>query len=95
VEALSFSELLPCPFCGQDVKEQDFLDTLYPSGIYWRDDDEHGRHYVCRSISPDNPCYQLVCHGCDASVSGDSMDETAIKWNTRTPRLQKSEEVAP
>jgi len=29
-------KLLPCPFCGMQPPENDLIDTLYPSGTYFR-----------------------------------------------------------
>jgi len=58
-------ELLPCPFCSRPVPD-DLSDTLYPSGIYWRDDTDIGRHYITHSnemarAEDDNKCWEMNC----------------------------------
>lgn len=88
--ALLEIKLLPCPFCGKILNVND-PDVLYPSGIYWRDDEllgirsYHGndeRHYY-----RDGVCYAIHCPipsgGCGAELHGDSKSEVVEKWNTR------------
>jgi hypothetical protein len=72
-----------CPFCGA-VLDIDDEDTIYPSGIFWRDS-EHGRIYYERSSmyhGRENECYQIKC-GCGAEMHGDSKNETIENWNKR------------
>ena len=78
---------LPCPFCGKQVDLSD-LDTLYPSGIVYKDCQDIGRHYGTRKEIPqyDGQCYVLRCDtgvGCGASMSGDSVEEVLEQWNRR------------
>ena len=81
-----------CPFCG--MKNNLDIDTLYPSGIGWKEDDLGDgttfRHYVS-IYSEDLPreqwCYKVVCNdsygGCGATMHGDSIEEVINKWNKR------------
>lgn len=85
-------KLLPCPFCGKRVTLEDD-DTLYPSGILWRDDPEIGlRTYHRRKEQRegDGMCYTLHCPvpsgGCGAEISGDSKEEAIAAWNRRNHR---------
>ena len=88
--------LKPCPFCGFQVDRYGLDDVFYPSGLFWRgcDEDEFGinRQYFSSKerISGDNTCYNIICNetmgGCGASVEGDTIEETAEKWNRRTPK---------
>jgi hypothetical protein len=85
----------PCPFCGLQIDPND-IDTLYPSGIGWKEDiwDGEGnvfRHYVSihkEELPREQWCYKIVCNehygGCGAQMSGDSKEETLQKWNKRT-----------
>ena len=83
-------EPLPCPFCGNKVDLEDY-DTLYPSGVFWREDKELGmRTYHSRknSLPSDKQCYAMHCPvpsgGCGAQVSGDSEAEAVAAWNRRS-----------
>jgi hypothetical protein len=90
---MSHEALLPCPFCGRPVDDDlddGCNDTLYPSGIYWRE--EHGmRHYVSHRERQegDQPCWSMHCPttggGCDVEVTADSRAEVIAKWNRRAP----------
>lgn len=81
----------PCPFCGAPVDEND-IDTLYPSGSAWVDDDYGDgtdfRHYVrATGVPKEQWCYKIICNesygGCGAEIHGDSIEETIEKWNKR------------
>lgn len=78
----------PCPFCGRAINADD-IDTLYPSGTGWKEDEDGGlRHYVSvYEVSEEQWCYKIVCQehygGCGAEVYGDSIEEVKEKWNTR------------
>ena len=96
---MNHSELIarPCPFCGKaaDLKNDD---TLYPSGIWWRECDGlrsyHGHKDRCED---DFQCWGMHCQetagGCGASVSGDSATDALEKWNKRPDALQAMERV--
>ena len=79
--------LKPCPFCGKGPDMHDG-DTLYPSGVFWRDT-EHGRSYVGvkERLDTDNVCWLIRCPevsgGCDAEMHGDSAEDVVSKWNRR------------
>lgn len=85
------SSNLPCPFCGHEVDLEDD-DTLYPSGLYWREID--GSEGLVDFISfkdrlpTDNPMYSMNCPevagGCGAEIIGMSKEDALRKWNTRT-----------
>ena len=80
-----------CPFCG--MRNNLDIDTLYPSGIGWIDEEELGqgfRHYVSvheRHLPKEQWCYKVVCNesygGCGATMHGDSKEEVVEKWNKR------------
>jgi hypothetical protein len=80
-------KLKPCPFCSK-VLDPDNPDTIYPSGIYWRET-EYGRCYVSHKerLETDGKCMQIVCNesqcGCGAEMHGDSVEEVVDKWNRR------------
>ena len=87
-------QLSDCPFCGNELDCED-SDTLHKSTTAWRED-PYGppgqtlRHYV-RYNDPrgiHGRCYEVHCNtiygGCGAQISGDSLEETILKWNTRT-----------
>lgn len=80
------TEAKPCPFCGSKIDVTDH-DTLYPSGVGWKEDDGL-RHYVSlRDVPKEQWCYLIVCQehygGCGAEMIGDSIEETITKWNRR------------
>jgi hypothetical protein len=75
-----------CPFCGKHMDPND-VDTLYPAGIGWKEDDGF-RHYVSiYDVPREQWCYVIVCQthygGCGAEMIGDSIEETLEKWNKR------------
>ena len=78
----------PCPFCGKQLDAND-SDTLYPSGIAWKESGLGYRHYVSIYDVPTKEqwCYKIVCQehhgGCGAKMTGDSIEETLEKWNKR------------
>lgn len=79
--------LKPCPFCGMEADAED-EDTIYPNGVGWLDHQNGFRHYVNRKDAPPEQwCYSVHCvqhhGGCDAEMSGDSIDEAINKWNRR------------
>ena len=80
--------ILPCPFCGMRVSD-DLIDTLYPTGLYWRDT-ELGHVYPLRDqvLPDDNPIMGLHCNesygGCGVVMQGDTKQEVIRKWNRRT-----------
>jgi hypothetical protein len=73
--------LLPCPFCGHDLNNQDIMDTIYPA--FPHIDEDGVERYV----------YNIVCQvtagGCDASILGSSAEDCVTKWNTRKFNLIK------
>jgi hypothetical protein len=79
----------PCPFCGKEV-DLDDPDTLYPSGILYRNLEGGGRSYGTRKEFGeiyDGKCYVLHCYtgvGCGVSMSGDSMEEVIEQWERRS-----------
>lgn len=88
-------EMLPCPFCGKQV-DLDDPDTLYPSGVFWRDGAVPGMpelrtyHGVLERREGDGMCYGMHCPsnscGCGAEIHGDSKEETVAAWNRRAPK---------
>lgn len=81
-----------CPFCGMKCVPD--IDTLYPSGIGWKEGDLGDgnmiRHYVSihkEHVPEEQWCYKIVCNesygGCGATVYGDSKQEAIDKWNKR------------
>ena len=73
--------LEPCPFCGTTPDLND-PDTLYPSGVGWKQVDDHVEYCSALEVSPDQWCYSLHCT-CGAEMSADSPEDCIIKWNTR------------
>jgi hypothetical protein len=79
--------LPPCPFCGKKPSE-DLIDTCYPNGTYWREEDGL-RHYIRHKerLLTDNRCWLFHCNesegGCGAELTGDSRDEVIEKWKRR------------
>lgn len=80
-------EAKPCPFCG--MKNNLDIDTLYPSGIGWKEDNDI-RHYVSihqEELPREQWCYKVICNesygGCGAEIHGDSAEEAINKWNKR------------
>lgn len=63
-------------------------DTIYPSGVFWRDSHE-GRIYegIKGRLETDNVCWMITCPevsgGCSAEMHGDSVEEVIAKWNHR------------
>lgn len=89
VAAQNYGPPLPCPFCGKPVDLED-QDTLYPSGISWRDHEDPGmRSYHARRDHKegDGKCWRMHCPtpsgGCGAEISGDSKEEALAAWNRR------------
>jgi hypothetical protein len=66
------ADLLPCPFCGNDLNNQDPIDTIYPAS---------------RKDAEGNQLWQIVCQehygGCTATILGYSKRECIQHWNTR------------
>ncbi len=88
-EVTERAALSGCPFCGMSMPE-DLSDTFYPSGIYWRDEEDFRSYHDMSDAKPgDGRCFQIVCTthsgGCGASVVGDTAAETIAAWNRRTP----------
>jgi hypothetical protein len=70
----------------------DDIDTVYPSGSAWVDDDygdgSDFRHYVpALSMPKEQWCFKVICNesygGCGAEIRGDSREEAIEKWNAR------------
>ena len=80
-------DMLPCPFCGKGVDLED-EDTLYPSGVYWRETDGM-RHYIRHKDrkQDDGIVWDIHCPevsgGCGAEISADSKQEAINAWNRR------------
>ncbi len=62
------ASLLPCPFCGFDLRAVDAIDVIYPTT---RDGKVWGVH--CADYAG----------GCDASMLGDNPADAAKNWNRR------------
>lgn len=68
--------------------DEDLDDTLYPSAVYWREEDGL-RHYLNHRDRQegDHQCWEMNCPesggGCGASILGDSEAEVRAKWNRR------------
>ena len=82
-------ELKPCPFCGFEFRDDELVDTFYRSGTRWVDMPTMRRYFSHRDAPTDAAyCWTIHCAeemgGCGASISGDTYDETAHKWNSRT-----------
>lgn len=73
-----------CPFCGVPAPD-DLIDSLYPSGIYYRIEPEGWYSYHSHSNRnlTDIPMYKYVCKGCEVEMSGHSKEEVLSKWNSR------------
>lgn len=73
--------------------EDDLIDTLYRSGIMWRDhvrpDGTAMRSYHGRDAAKegDGWCWTMHCTqnlgGCGAEIGGDSEQEAIDRWNRR------------
>jgi hypothetical protein len=93
-------ELLPCPFCGMEVHHGDLMDTLYPSGTYWRETDGI-RHYIGHRehLPTDGKCWSMHCTGnhggCGAGITADSEPEVIEKWNRRTATRRNDVPATP
>lgn len=86
-------KLSHCTFCGKHPPD-DLIDTLYPSGTYWHEEDGY-RFYSHISDSDaatsGNLCWTMNCTenlgGCGANINGDSKKEVIDKWNRRNSVL--------
>lgn len=80
--------LLPCPFCGHSITNDNTKDILYPTSIVYIDGFS-GRRYMWISETEyyDGACYEIGCRehngGCGASMGGDGIEEVVEKWNRR------------
>lgn len=91
----SMKEIKDCPCCGrvQSTHEDDLIDALHPSGIYWAldPDPEMGgaRRFYMHRDRPDDaqPIWQYSCNetigGCGLEITGYSAQECIDAWNTR------------
>ena len=79
-------ELKPCPFCGKEPDISDG-DSLYPTGIGWKDEGEYRSYHKGSEVPKEQWCYAAGCSelsgGCGAEMSGDSRQEAIDKWNAR------------
>jgi hypothetical protein len=81
-------EIKPCPFCGHNPDLGNLMDSLHPTGSYWREE-EGFRHYFRRDQqSPgDGQVWTFGCleteGGCGAEIRADSRDEVLAAWNRR------------
>jgi hypothetical protein len=80
-------KLLPCPFCGRPAQD-DLSDSLYPSGIYWREGSWGRSYFSQRESKPeDHACFQMNCTvcegGCGANITANSEEEVIAAWNRR------------
>lgn len=80
-------QMLSCPFCKHEVDLND-PDTLYPTGMYWREEDGLRQYVGHRSkIDGDRPMWSMHCNetsgGCGCEITAHSKDEAKLKWNTR------------
>jgi hypothetical protein len=98
-EAAPREENLPCPFCGHKVDLEDD-DTLYPSGTYWREEEDGLRHYVNHKERrlDDKPLWGLHCPepagGCGIKVYGHTREEAIERWNRRAQPQSNAPGVA-
>lgn len=67
--------LLPCPFCGNDLNNQDPCDTIYPA--YYN----HNK-YTYQIVCQEN------VGGCSATILGDTKEDCISLWNTRRPDIE-------
>jgi hypothetical protein len=74
------SELKPCPFCGNS--DWDGEDSVYPSGITWKEDPKIGCKVYGKWLEFEHKCFQVVCD-CGAEMHGDSEADAIKNWNTR------------
>lgn len=79
-------ELKPCPFCGKEPDISDG-DSLYPTGMGWKDEGEYRSYHKGLEVPKEQWCYAAGCSelsgGCGAEMSGDGRQEAIDKWNTR------------
>ena len=79
-------ELKPCPFCGKEPDISDG-DSLYPTGMGWKDEGEYRSYHKGSEVPKEQWCYAAGCSelsgGCGAEMPGDSRQEAIDKWNAR------------
>lgn len=91
-------ELKPCPFCGAKPPD-DLIDTLYPTGIWWREIGGGIREYIDRHerTADCHPCYRMGCDvhngGCGVAVHADTREEVITAWNRRSTADESAKPV--
>lgn len=78
------SSILPCPFCGSEIQEED----VYPTGTGWRLRESELKEYVSfREVPREQWCYSVNClpcnGGCGAEMHADTKEEAIENWNKR------------
>lgn len=68
-----------CPFCGNDLNNQDPMDTLYPA-FRWHNPETEQEETI----------WKIVCQqhagGCDCEVYGSSPEDCVENWNRRVSK---------